>query len=402
MSLFRLCLPLVLSSFLVFVTQAQEMSRPIISYDFALQQFDTLEAVAYDVNVKSAKTTFSFGEMDPQSLPQDLPLENLIEGTNFSKPASLSEGKSMTSFPISTTIKLFKVTGDSYRDQCTGVMVSDRHVLTSAHCVLEPYKTNIHAKQLVATAGYNVDMPTAEHISSKVMKMYFIDEWNIGNGDDQALLELAEPIGDYTGWISMGFNDNDDFFLDKPFQKLSYPTYRTPFNDYPFNGDTLYHAYGPIDYVHENFIGVVGHLKGAGGESGSSFIYTNNKDEFTSYGVLTWLGNYNHSRFTSERYHAFEQILAPHVYQMADNAGDDNIMIYPNPTSGFLDMKLLSNENSYDNLEIYNNMGIRLYSNAVYANRLQLDLSSYPDGQYYIRLSSKEGKSISKTIVKAR
>jgi len=379
---------------------SQSLTRDIIKYNFAASSFDTLRGVAYDHTLTHASSKFYFGEMEPMNVPLDKPTKNLTEGTNFTKPLVAKDHYSMENYPVSTTIKLFKTTGDQLRDQCTGTMVSPRHVLTSAHCLLEPYTSNVVVDDLVVFAGYDVSMDSLNHIKAKVRNAYFIDNWNIGEGDDQALLELDENLGFYTGWVSFGYNNDDEFFKSRNFHKFSYPTYRTPFNRFPFNGDTLYYSYGSIDYVADDFLGVIGHLQGAGGESGSSILYTNNEDVYTSYGVLTWVGYYNHSRFNAERYHAMESIISKSILTNTEQLDDAiSVSIYPNPA---IDQMMVSMDRSYniDRAILIDNNGRILHNYFPNQNGFNVSLSHLASGVYHISLITDEGTFTTKTFIK--
>ncbi len=382
---------------------AQSLTRDIIKYNFASSSFDTIAGVTYSESISAEKTNYHFGDMFPMEVPMEMPTENLTEGTNFTKPLVANDHYSMVNFPVSTTIKLFKILGDGeLRDQCTGTMVGPKHMLTSAHCVLKPYTVEVVVDDLLAVAGYDVSMDSTDHIRTAVNSIYFMDDWNIGEGDDQAILELEEPIGFYTGWVSFGYNDDNEFFDNKNFHKFSYPTYRTPYNRFPFNGDTLYYSYGAIDYVADDFLGVVGHIYGAGGESGSSILYTNNDDTYTSYGVLTWVGYYNHSRFTAERFNAFKSIVGKTLLtDTKELIGDSQILLYPNPSRDNIFVELDTDlEVQLMTLHDVNGRFIKSYRGA--GNSMKLDIGDLSEGLYHLRILTNQGLSAAKSFVKGK
>lgn len=382
---------------------AQSITRDVIKYNFEASTFDTIAGVNYDPNISADRTEFNLGEMYPEDVPMEMPTINLSEGTNFTEPLVAKDRYSMANFPVSTTIKIFKTTADGIRDQCTGTMVGPRHVLTSAHCAIKPYTVDIVVDKLVVAAAYDVSMDTTEHIMASVSDLYFIDDWNIGQGDDQALLELDEPIGYYTGWVSFGYNDDDEYFADKNFHKFSYPTYRTPYNRFPFNGDTLYYSYGAIDYVAEDFLGVVGHIKGAGGESGSSILYTNNKDDYTSYGVLTWVGYYNHSRFNAERFSAFEQIIGKSIISNTESILDESeVILFPNPSKDYVNIKINTTSIKLKSISLHDNNGRLLGVFGTNNNRAQIDITMLADGLYHIKMLTTDGLKATKSFVKSK
>jgi len=382
---------------------SQSLTRDIIKYNFEASTFDTIAGVTYDPSISSDRTEFNIGEMYPEDVPMEMPTINLSEGTNFTEPLVAKDRYSMANFPVSTTIKIFKTAGDGIRDQCTGTMVGPRHVLTSAHCAIKPYTVDIVVDKLIVAAAYDVSMDTTEHIKTSVSNMYFLDDWNIGEGDDQAILELDDPIGFYTGWVSFGYNDDDEYFSGKNFHKFSYPTYRTPYNKFPFNGDTLYYSYGAIDYVAKDFLGVIGHIKGAGGESGSSILYTNNDDDYTSYGVLTWVGYYNHSRFNAERFNAFEQIISKSMISNTESILDESeVLLFPNPSQDYVNVNVSTPDVALKSISLHNYNGRLVGVFGTNDNHARIDISMLPDGLYHVKMLSTKGLMATKSFVKSK
>lgn len=88
------------------------------------------------------------------------------------------------------------------------------------------------------------------------------------------------------------------------------------------------------------------------------------------------------------------------VYNISDILGADSIelsgfSIYPNPTDDFLNIELANNI-SLTKAEIYNSLG-QLISNEI---STKIDVSTLSKGTYYIKLSTKEGATITKTFLK--
>ena len=79
--------------------------------------------------------------------------------------------------------------------------------------------------------------------------------------------------------------------------------------------------------------------------------------------------------------------------------------IYPNPSNGVFQIKVTGMENQDYNLDIYNSVGVAVYSNNhVYQGNdtetMKLDLSSFAKGVYYVRLYSKGEIKVKSLIVK--
>jgi len=78
-----------------------------------------------------------------------------------------------------------------------------------------------------------------------------------------------------------------------------------------------------------------------------------------------------------------------------ENNLQNSVIIFPNPANDLLNVKL---SQEFESVEITNMLGQLLYSNKVTDSFLQIDISSYTSGVYFIRLKGENGLATKKFI----
>ena len=79
----------------------------------------------------------------------------------------------------------------------------------------------------------------------------------------------------------------------------------------------------------------------------------------------------------------------------------DQIKVYPNPTSGLVTLEIDNSYQSELSVEVINTNGQIIYSNKYNYKHIveQLDLNSYSDGMYFVKIFTKEFIDVKKLIL---
>jgi len=384
-------LPFFLFTFFALASAAQ--NKTVLIFDLVNGRVDSLVNIQYDTTKLSDKTNFSVGKLDSliETLEQVPPDSNVYPNSHFTKKKRASVDYDLTKYPVRTSVKLFAFKNDSLLYNCSGSLISRRHVLTAGHCVVEISGHNtLSVDSLYICPVFDNGESNGSFPCSWVQKIFVFKVMNLMDSDFAVLL-LQDKIGDQTGWISIGFNSVDSLLKDGFYYKFSYPGKTIPeIDSVHYNGDTLYYNYGLVDIVEDDYIGI-NNASGIPGESGSSITMVENNENYTSYGVLSFSHNLRHCRLKNWSYYSLEYIIHNDlVFGTRDEYQANSFSIFPNPCKEkFWINKLSPNENM--EISVCDIWGRQVLKTSITYSKSSVDVRELPDGMYLLVL--KTGKS---------
>lgn len=320
--------PLYLLSFFTFSCFGQN-PRAFLRYTFETAQYDTLQVSGTNpLGTFGYPHSTGYNTTGVSNMPQSL-VGPTISGAQYSRKTRAAEDYSYTSFPMSTAVKLMMIEGGDTFSLCSGSMVSEKHVMTASHCLLDFGSDSVRFDSLLVCPAYDNGRMNPIFKCSGVVRALYPSNW-LSDFTDITILELDKELGKLTGYLGLTSSAEEDSLKNRLYYKFSYPSIHVPvFDSVPYNGDTLYFSYGTVESIGPNTLMILGG-HGIPGESGSSLFRKNRY--WQAYGVVSRSVNYTHSRLLNWQYEVIYAEISSSLH--SPSSPEASLILFPNPTSG--------------------------------------------------------------------
>ena len=145
------------------------------------------------------------------------------------------------------------------------------------------------------------------------------------------------------------------------------------------------------------------YVNASGGQDGAGVMYEVNAD-----GTIVW-GPYNSQTPKGFRYECdYPGIIALEQYINTSTSScftssisevEDSFLIYPNPTTGIINIELSSLNHKFSEFSVTNISGKEIHRELVNNNKnIQLNLQDYSEGLYFINIINSKGETYAKRI----
>jgi len=393
----------------------QSMTKPLdmVVYDLQTGIADTIPPVDFDINVSDDSTPYFLGTYNEAIAPLSVnrPIEDSYStGTvfyydgnestswdiSYSKANLARESFDLNDYPIRTVSKVKFLHDDGRSSSCSATMVSKSHILTARHCPID-FETgelrtdNIRVCPVLDRGAENPNFPCV-----KVTKIYTFDTGEENLDDDYALLELAEPIGEKTGWVGLMFNEEFNDFKEVVYHKFAYPIID------PSNGTSshMYHSYGNSGFKLD--FGLFVSNQAYKGESGSTLIRVSGKHKYRATGVFSqsFSSTSYYPLLKSWSFFAFKEVIDDHMTSQKISNGLENIRIYPNPSIDQISVVGIDPQ-IFGSATIFDQYGRTIHRINEYPTFGFFNIATLPSGLYFLRVNCENSTGFG-SFMKAR
>lgn len=377
----------------------------LVAYNMLEKKFDTGYNGIYSNNLNRKSSTFDNernSEFIKNETNQPYTFSNL-------QPADQLAG--FPNYPMSAVVKLFVTFFNPANNQnsfgtCSGVMIHPGFILTGGHCVKSKFDSS-YAVACTVVPAYNLGgLPFG---LTTTTNWYSFTQWTMnGNLDyDMAIMSLADPIGNETGWFDLGYTPNDSFFTSSSnvFHSFGYPGYDSFGIPVFEEGERMYYMNGYMDYWQS--VNTICHYNiGYQGQSGSGLYHQDTSNNRYVYGVLSHGGGIVppfftcHCRMDSSMFNYFNSII-PMVSDIDSESPSKQVYIYPNPSNGVFNFDFSELQYHEINIHVFDVFGqlITKESFGQFNAKSTINLTPYPSGTYFIK-AEIDGISVNGRICK--
>ena len=263
-----------------------------------------------------------------------VPTPPLMPGSNFSELANAAHYVDVESYPASANVKIKTERIGGF--VATGVFIGKNLILTNKGGLYQDDPEDHGIDSIFIYPAYDNGQLSSSGQTHAVaiyvsVPSYFGDSDLLKGG---AIIEIAEDIGESTGWVGIQYCQNDSSYMGRYYFKFNYPNSIFDGDTTErYNGDTLYYSAGQLDQPYD----ILGYnRRGISGQGGSSLL-SDVGDDVVSVGHLMYSWQSWHRKITYPMYCLVQNLNEMNNQSSINFSTPHNpklVSFYPNPFNG--------------------------------------------------------------------